>query len=685
MGKSPGKWLKTVLFGKKSSRSHSSEKLSKRDSAREAPKKAPKDKERWVLGEEMPQDQPPSSALCLEPLSVGAQKEQNALVQGQSKQTVTTGTDKSNISASVSTAMFATNEVTEKLTKSRVPEAVDSIIDADRVREESAAIKAQAAFRGYLARRAFRALRGLIRLQALVRGHLVRRQAVGSLRCLQAIIRLQALVRARRVRLSEQGLAIQKSLEQRRKQNCSRANELERKSAINFISNSNFQSEKLLANAFARQLLESVPKPNSLRIDCNPDKSNSGWIWLERWMSARPCDLSLQISNSPVLKMQKKIENLHLNEAEVERPKRGLRKASNSALDSVSNQLDIEAEKPKRGFRRVSKSTVDSGSDQLDVEAEKPKRNSRKGVNSTLDSVPDHHPEVEAEKVRRSLRKIPNSTVDSIADQPEVEAEKVKRSLRKISNSTVDSVSDQLEVEAEIPKRNWRKVSKSTLDSVSDQPSMQPNVVNIAPNDELAQHVPPDEFSFDQSCRGQETISVVQEMSTVQQATSLPESTTQDDVSQQRTESSVINGELMPTKHERVELSNRNESELSGTEQKIARRRSSFGSVKADHAENGSQGSPSIPSYMAATESAKAKLRGQASPRSSPDVQEKTSNSMRRFSLPASSNGKQNSVSPRPQRLLPQVQVTKGNSKSDRSLPFSKDATERVVQVDWRR
>lgn len=39
-------------------------------------------------------------------------------------------------------------------------------------------------------------------LQAAVRGHLVRKHAVGSLRCVQAIIKMQILVRARRTRYS---------------------------------------------------------------------------------------------------------------------------------------------------------------------------------------------------------------------------------------------------------------------------------------------------------------------------------------------------------------------------------------------------------------------------------------------------------------------------------------------------
>ncbi|KAK6227694.1 hypothetical protein SCA6_000034 [Theobroma cacao] len=69
--------------------------------------------------------------------------------------------------------------------------------------QELAAIKIQATFRGYLARKALRALKGIVMLQAIIRGWAVRRQAMNTLKCLQSIVSIQSQVCARRFEMAE--------------------------------------------------------------------------------------------------------------------------------------------------------------------------------------------------------------------------------------------------------------------------------------------------------------------------------------------------------------------------------------------------------------------------------------------------------------------------------------------------
>ncbi|KAK9279123.1 hypothetical protein L1049_012798 [Liquidambar formosana] len=181
-------------------------------------------------------------------------------------------------------------------------------------RKHYAAIVVQTAFRGYLARRALRALKGLVKLQAFVRGHNVRKQAKMTLRCMQALVRVQARVLDQRVRLSHEGS---------RKSAFSDTNSLwesrylqdiaERKSSISREGSSiaddwddrphtveevkamlqsrkeaALKREKTLSQAFSQQIRRTGRNPSvgdEEELEGKPK-------WLERWMATRPWESS---------------------------------------------------------------------------------------------------------------------------------------------------------------------------------------------------------------------------------------------------------------------------------------------------------------------------------------------------------------------------------------------------------
>ncbi|XVF50161.1 hypothetical protein PTKIN_Ptkin04bG0073400 [Pterospermum kingtungense] len=589
--------------------------------------------------------------------------------------------------------------------------------DPERMKLEQAATMAQAAFRGYLARRAFRALKGIIRLQALIRGHLVRRQAISTLCCMMGIVKLQAHVRGVMARHSDVGLEVRKKFNQ--------VNTLKNKVVVSLGVNLPARIGKLSANTFVRKLIASSPTVMPLLLHYDAEEPNSVWNWLERWSAScfwKPVPQPKKASDS---KLRRKQANGQAVDMDTGRPKRSVRRIPPANLDGTSVQATSEFDKPKHNLRKVSSHPAEPMQENPQNVLEKVKRNLRKVHNPVVEN--SLQSEVEFEKPKQSLEKV---AITSNLDIVEQSLNSLVESTNKETGLTVNSSAEKMEKDMATTVTSSAERMRKEMASVNSSAEKMKKESALTVNNSAEKMKKESALTINNSAEkmGQEMATVSSSTEKLKKETAL---TVNGSAEKMKKDSAVVvNGSAEKMRKEMtvsvskspeiettggplgmnetsdllhadpavvgskslidrtvkdentpitiVEL-NRKDDSVNNENQKSGRKAST--PAKQDRTENGHQSSPALPSYMAATESAKAKLRLQGSPRSGQDGGDKN-NLSRRQSLPSSANGKISSESPRTQRP---VHAGKAGSKSDRSMLSSRDANAKATQVEWRR
>ncbi|KAF3651338.1 hypothetical protein FXO38_16666 [Capsicum annuum] len=641
----------------------------------------------------------------------------------------------------------------------------------DATLDEHVVLVIQTAVRAFLARRAQLKQKHVTKLQAAVRGHLVRRHAVGSLRCVQAIVKMQVLVRARQSNLIAEGSSIKEKLNGKKNSGA--------KSEFAYVSIS-----KLLSNSFARQLLESTPRTKSINMKCDPSKSDSAWKWLERWMSAASpgnqpspqTELSAeQQENEPTEQPSNLVESKVQLDSEPMNFRQEAEEASSSAVPSESDEnlitydadsLELQANRPtlppqpqnvdEKTSRDETFCPIPTQIKESRVLPEmEPDPFPAKTEVEREDTHPHEPPETDSKKVLHGSRKASNPAfiaaqtkfeeLTSAAKSTKVSSLPNHKTEDESSEDTFSSITDHsfgaretAPSENSVPHSTRAQVGgsecgtelsiSSTLDSpdrsevgghIFEQelpsnggidhhksngyPHIEDNSTNDSshsdyvqvgrgspdPTDDakhLAVLVSSNLLSEEQKPENNSVnVQIEPEAKTDRLHKSSPDASPRSHITvpeSQGTPSSQVSVNPKKIKSEKSGSIPKRRSAHAGkkspsksnhapgtasTEQlpkdhKNEKRRNSFSSTKAGHIDQEARdnsNSSSLPSYMQATESARAKAIPNSSPRSSPDVHNKDEYIKKRHSLPGS-NGRQGS--PRIQRSLSNAQQgAKGN------------------------
>ncbi|XP_068661204.1 protein IQ-DOMAIN 12-like [Aristolochia californica] len=283
---------------------------------------------------------------------------------------------------------------------------------------EMAAIKIQTAFRAYLARKALCALKALVKVQAMVRGRAVRRQARTTFKSLQSLMKIQSHVNSMRIRMAENNQTFHETGQPHKQvkgvtgithDTSARKwdGSLLLKERVDALSlnrqEAALKRERAMEYAFSYRERRNAQRPTTSRTldpECEHNKLNSNWSWLEQWVDAHPWKMEapkeeqsirpdqnnhecqIHVSDIPVILDSKyidKIEETHLRQSPSQLslrrksfhlPKKSLIRddESFSSTPAIPSYM-ASTESAKAKFRSISTpkqrlGATDSGSDQ---------------------------------------------------------------------------------------------------------------------------------------------------------------------------------------------------------------------------------------------------------------------------------------------------------------------------------
>ncbi|CAH2045709.1 unnamed protein product, partial [Thlaspi arvense] len=527
--------------------------------------------------------------------------------------------------------------------------------DTGELKLEEAATKVQAAFRAHQAREEFQTLKSIIKLQAVIRGHLVRRQAVATYSCIWGIVKLQALARGKKARSSETGVQLQKTNTE------TENSETVQGSSYSWLGN----PTKL---SMIDKLLVSTPTTLPLKIQYGPEDPNSAKVWLMRWTQLQVWAPGPLVLKSLVPKStQTKKRSFQAVEADKGKMKRGVKKppGGSNTGHSSSSRSAAENEKPKRNVRKAS--TL--GKELSRIENDKAKQSSRKSTSALKEGS---SLEVKDEKPRTSLKK---ASLSNVLEKPtRKSAEKKKEIADSVQNAekkkeTADSV------------QNVEK-KKETADSVQNAEKKKEaadSVQKELPGDKVSAPV----VDTPEEEKVEDTPATVSKEADLEKDEKSPvlDNPEQDEL---KTAESIDKAEEETQEPDVQIISSENGTAAPENTKPSDRRASLPAMIENHHQEDGlTHSGRKIPSYMAPTASAKARVRGQGSPRIAQEKPEKNGTTTRRHSLPPAANGKLSTMSPRAHRLL--IASAKGSMNSDRSFSSSKDIGGKKFKINRRK